>query len=253
MNSEYQKVIDYIIFSGKRLLTKTKVIDIGITKKYLTQEDLVIERGFAKFIKSLGGNYDVYGEEEHSSAFELENTWIIDPISGTASFIRSLPHYAIVVAHIKDKKVKFAAVYDPTVNELFTAFDKGGAFLNGGQIKVTEGSEEKPVIGFNLSLGWEDKVKVEKIMQKLLDYRMYRNSNSSAVNYCYVACGRYDGIISLNKDAFPEFAGSLIIREAGGKFTNVIGETIIKPDDRVFVGGNKKVYKELKSLVRSVF
>jgi hypothetical protein len=73
-----------------------------------------------------------------------------------------------------------------------------------------------------------------------------------AINYCGVACGRYDGVISLSKDSFPEFAGDLIIQEAGGRFTNIEGEDNIKPTDRIFIGGNKKCYDELFPLVKQV-
>ena len=72
------------------------------------------------------------------------------------------------------------------------------------------------------------------------------------VNYCAVASGRADGIIAFTKDAFPEFAGSLIIKEAGGKFTNIEGSNNIAPTDRIFIGGNMESYKELFGLVRGL-
>jgi len=72
-----------------------------------------------------------------------------------------------------------------------------------------------------------------------------------AVNYCSVASGRADGIVVFTKDAFPEFAGQLIIKEAGGKFTNIQGSEKLLSDDRIFVGGNLKSYKTIYPLVKN--
>ena len=72
-----------------------------------------------------------------------------------------------------------------------------------------------------------------------------------AVNYCHVACGRYDGILSLTKDSFPEMAGSLIIREAGGRFINRRRNTNIQFDDRVFMGGNKFAVSKLERIIKN--
>jgi fructose-1,6-bisphosphatase/inositol monophosphatase family enzyme len=58
-----------------------RIQDIGISKKYLTEKDLEIERGFAKLIDSLPGKHSLYGEEEHSSLEKAQSLWVIDPIS----------------------------------------------------------------------------------------------------------------------------------------------------------------------------
>lgn len=72
------------------------------------------------------------------------------------------------------------------------------------------------------------------------------------INYCAVASGKVDGIIAMTKDSFPEFAGALIIQEAGGKFTNIDGQSDLNSTDRIFIGGNTKIYDDLLPLVREV-
>lgn len=84
-------------------------------------------------------------------------------------------------------------------------------------------------------------------------FDLYRNTNSFAINYCHVACGRYDGTITLNKDSFPEFAGELMIREAGGVFYNIEEEENIKPEDRAFIGGNEVTYEKLGRNIKPLF
>lgn len=143
MQIDYQKIIDFILTSGKRLATRAgNIADIGITKTDLTEEDLAIERGLKNIISSFGNDHVLYAEEENDLFQKTDNIWVIDPISGTESFIRGLPHYSIVLTHLVKHKAVFAAVYDPSVDELFTAYLNKGAFLNGQPIKVSQGCDK---------------------------------------------------------------------------------------------------------------
>ena len=245
---DYQKILDFVLDSGKRLLTKTgHIVDIGVTKTDLTEEDLAIERGFREIISSFSKEHVLYAEEEHDLFKKSEHVWVVDPISGTKNFILGLPHYSIVVAHLVHHKVVFAAVYDPSADELFTAFESKGAFLNGEPIKV--GNDTKKII-LRPSSKWQEPEVIERVKEMLKSFKTENNTYSMAVNYCSVACGRFDGILSFTKDSFPEFAGGFIVREAGGGFTNIHGHSDISPEDRIFIGGNKKVYQQLLKISR---
>lgn len=250
--TKYQTIIDYILTSGKRLTKKAgKIADIGITKSDLTEEDLAIERGFKNIIKSYGEGHTVYAEEENQELLDAENVWILDPISGTNTFIKGLGHYAVVAAHLYQRKVKFAAVYDPSMDELFTAQHGKGAYLNSKRIIVSQQTTNTPTIVFNRTLASHNPETASQLWNNLDKLgKVYRNTNSFAVNYCHVACGRYDGVVTMSKDTFPEFAGSLILREAGGIFTNLKKQENFKHDDRVFIGGNKENYARLFQIVK---
>lgn len=240
MEANYQKIIDFMVISGKRLVTRAgKIADIGITKKDLTEEDLAIERGFKELVSSFGHDHILYGEEENDMFQASEHVWTVDPISSTASFIAGLPHYSIVIAHLVKGKVVFAAVYDPAVNEMFTAYKDRGAFLNSQPIKV---SDKKEKLIFMESAAWKQPQVTAKALELLSTYQIERNKFSFAVNYCWTACGRFDGVVSFTKDSFPEFAGGFILQEAGGRFTNIKGEPNIQASDRIFIGGNEEIY-----------
>ncbi len=250
MNEKYEKIIDCVIESGKRIKSKAGLLDdIGVTKKYLTEEDLRIERDLKKIVETFGADHKVFAEEENDKYPDVKNVWAIDSISGTSTFLAGLPHYAIVVSHLINGEVSFAAVYDPAMDELYTAELDKGAFCNGKKICVSNNNDVKIRVVANIS---HRAVKEEKILEKLIDMgvNMYRNRNSFAINYCEVAAGKYDGVVVRCKDTFPELAGSLIINEAGGKFTNKNGH-VICPEDRHFVGGNTKAYDLLKDFFRS--
>lgn len=244
----YQKVIDFMLLSGQRLLRRAgKIKDIGITKKDLTEEDLAIERGLKDVIIDFGGNPTVYAEEENDVFKASDDLWVIDPISGTHRFIKGEPHYAIVICRLIKHTPVFAAVYDPSVKELYTAFADKGAYLNGTSMHVSQDSSK---VIIRSSMLWKDLEVVKRLKRLVHTKELEDNTYSTAVNYCMVACGKADGIVAFTKDSFPEFAGSLIIKEAGGKFTNIDGFADILPTDRVFVGGNIKVYNELLPLAK---
>jgi len=249
MQKVHKEIIDYILQAGKRLQKKSgKVADIGVIKKYLTHEDVRIERDLKKIIKKFNSEHELYSEEEN---FDLPNTkdvWVADPISSTKCFIMGMPHYAIVVTQLSGGKPQFAVVYDPTMNDLYVAFRGRGAYKNGKKIKVKK-SDGDPSILFNFSYLYSDLNFGKEIFKKLLDFKLYKQHTSFAVGYCYVACGYFDAIVTLGKNSFPEYAGSLIIKEAGGIFCNEKGEDI-KYDNRIFVGGEKKIVQKLLGLVK---
>lgn len=247
---DYKKIIDFILISGKRLRERAgKIKDIGISKTDLTEEDLKIERGLKEIISSFGENHLLYAEEENTMFQKSDNVWVADPISGTANFIKGNPHYSIVISHLVKNETVFAAVYDPSIDELYTAYKNKGAFLNGQAIQVGKGIGK---ILFRESGGWKQPEIIAEAKNILKDFVLEENKYSMAINYCWVAAGRYDGVVSFTKDSFPEFAGGFIIKESGGKFTNLREEATIKPSDRIFIGGNKDEYLKLISLIRNI-
>lgn len=247
---DYSKIIDFIKVSGDRLRTKCgNIADIGISKINLTEEDLAIERGFNEIITSFGDDHVLYAEEENANFQNFDNVWIADPISGTKCFIKGEPHYSIVIAHMIKNKVVFSAVYDPSVDEFYTAYAEKGAFLNGKPIKVSEGNNK---VILRPSSGWKNPDTITKAENALSQYEVERNTYSMAVNYCWVATGRFDAVVSFTKDSFPEFAGGFILQQAGGRFTNIEGKSNIVASDRVFIGGNKDMYETLFPLLKKV-
>jgi len=242
MDTLYSQVTNYLVASGRQILELAgNVKDIGILKDNLTVEDLRIERGLSALITNAFPEHKIYAEEEHTNFQNGDDVWVIDPISGTRAFIAGLPHYALVASHLHKGVVQFACVYDPSVNELFTARRGQGALLNGMPIHVSSGLKR---IVLNTATSVYDSVEAVKWRTTTQRYKPYRNTNSFAVNYCWVAAGRFDGVVAVTKDSFAEFAGALIIAESGGKLTNTSGDEIVAADTS-FVGGNVVMYSEL--------
>ena len=74
--------------------------------------------------------------------------WIIDPIDGTANFINNLRHSSVSIALVKDHTPIAGVVYNPYLDELFSACRGGGAFLNGEPISPSNAEWKNALIGF---------------------------------------------------------------------------------------------------------
>lgn len=65
-------------------------------------------------------------------------TWIIDPIDGTMNFVHAFPHSCISLALVFRKEIQIGIIYNPMLDQLFTAKVGQGAFLNDKPIRVSE-------------------------------------------------------------------------------------------------------------------
>lgn len=196
------------------------------------------------------------GEEKLIGGKETEVQWIINPLCGMTNFIRGLPHVAISIAVSVRGKTEFACVYDPVLNDLFTARRGSGAQMNSSRIRIksvkslssaviaTRASRQKPHSKFYLN-----------IFSSLLgESAEFRQTGSVALDLCYVAAGRLDGFFGLTLDPCDMAAGDLIAREAGAivadfaggsnslKSGNIVasGSRLIKPIIKHIYGGGGK-------------
>jgi myo-inositol-1(or 4)-monophosphatase len=248
----YKKIISKIVELGDTLPALSGCVDdIGKIKKWLTEKEIEIEAELIKLIKTFPGEHIFYAEESYKKFEHAENVWVIDSISNTKNFIHGMPHYSIVLSHLHQNEVVFCVVYDPSNKELFTAEKGKGTYLNNKKVSVSERSKDTIfMIGPYVVEPYIKKMlKVIEIMSAS-DSTM-RNVGSLGIHYAYVACGRADAAISFNKDTFPEFAGKLLVEEAGGKFTDFKGGTLDNKTEGV-IATNGMIHNQIKKIIESV-
>lgn len=202
------------------------IMDIGTKKQWLTEDDIKIERRISEIILNKFPDHKIFAEELNTEFTEGENVWVIDPISHTFNYIHGLKHYAICVSHLQKNQVVFACIYDPSVDEMFTAQKGAGAFLNNQKIKVSPSNSDLCIL---FDSDYQKKYKEEvnaKLFTIITQTGRHKTIGSLGIHYCYVACGRAEAAIHLTKDAFPEYAGKLILEEAGGKMTDFAGNDL---------------------------
>ena len=187
---------------------------------FLTATDLAIERLLRESITRQFPDDALLGEEQGGSIGD--DTWVMDPIDGTANFARGIPHFCVVLAFVSQQQARFGIIYDPIHDELFVARQGLGATLNGVPLRVATTADFSVA---NLELGWNARRPTSLYLQtlsELLDLGgNVRRSACGALALAYVACGRTDGYIELHMNPWDCLAGLLLVREAGGVTTDL--------------------------------
>ena len=149
--------------------------------------------------------------EEGSTIFpNSQHVWIIDPLDGTVNFSRGLDHWGVSIAHLENRRLNAAALYFPVTDELFTAVQGEGAFLNGQPLKVFEDFDE------DLFPIFVHCSRMHKLYQVSLPYKT-RSLGAAAYHLCLIAINK--AVLAFESTVrIWDFAASwLIIKEAGGK------------------------------------
>ena len=220
---------------------------------WVSAADRESEDAIAGVLRSRYPDHQVLGEEGGlQGAADSGFQWIVDPLDGTTNFLRGLPFYCISIACRQGARTRVAVIYAPERGELFTAEMGGGAFDGGERMQV---SSRPGLRGAFLATGFPHQAR-----GALGDYlqafgRIFRQAASirrcgaAALDLAYTAAGIFDGFWEFRLSPWDTAAGALLIREAGGRVTNLDG------GEEIFAGGNivagaPEVHRELLALLR---
>lgn len=209
----------------------------------VTSADLKSDQLIRALLQLAFPDHGVLSEEsspDYSDRAALQKpVWIIDPIDGTVNFAHGLQQVAISIAYAEQGEVKVGVVYNPFLEELFTAVSGQPAQLNGEAIRVSETSELRNALiatGFpyDKSLISSLLPRLHKVLNSCQDIR---RMGSAAIDICYVAAGRLDGYYE-TVSPWDFAAARLIAIQAGalaghldgcpeGFFPDLYGEQIL--------------------------
>ena len=146
-----------------------------------------------------------------------EATWVIDPIDGTHNFVVGVPLWCISVGLVVAGKAVIGHIYHPAEDELFSALEGRGAFLNGEPIKVsgeTDPRKARICVGFSYRAPIADHVRtIDALLSEGVEYLRI---GSGALGLAYTAAGRFEGYWERHLNSWDAAAGLCLVREAGG-------------------------------------
>ena len=175
-------------------------------------------------IQTLFPNQRVIAEETGGISGEGDHLWYVDPLDGTVNFAHNIPFFSVSIAYADKEGMKIGVVYDPMRDECFSAQRGRGAWLNGESIKVSKSRElgkSLLVTGFPYD-AWENpNNNLDNFASFTLLTQGVRRLGSAALDLAYVAAGRFDGYWEIRLHPWDVAAGGLIVKEAGGKVTNI--------------------------------
>jgi myo-inositol-1(or 4)-monophosphatase len=159
---------------------------------------------------------DSFFGEEGGGSFD-DNVWVVDPIDGTANFVRGISQFCISIAYVRDGQIQIGIIYDPMQDELFAAERRRGATLNGEPLRVSGLGDMQSA---TIEAGWSTRLPlsqyVDLVGRILAEGAGVRRGGSGALALAYVAAGRIDGYCELHMNSWDALAGMLLIVEAGG-------------------------------------
>jgi myo-inositol-1(or 4)-monophosphatase len=169
------------------------------------------------------------------------------PLDGTTNFLHGIPVFAISIALERQGQLVAGVVYNPVMDELYTAERGGGAFMNDRRLRVAARTRlSDAVIGCgipHLGRGHHGNFLVE-LRNVMGETAGVRRLGSAALDLAYVAAGRMDGYWGTGLSAWDVAAGLLLVREAGGFASEPDGGQDMLESGNV-VAGNEAIHRAL--------
>ncbi len=233
MNKTLEQICDVVKKCGEIMRNADRshleIDDKAGHANFVTEYDRKIEEILRKELLEILPDAGFIGEEGEQASFSDKGKFfIVDPIDGTTNFIKDYKQSCISVALIEDGQGKYAVIYNPYGDELFTAEAGAGAFCNGRPIRVSKQPLENGIILFGTAPYYEELN--EKSFRMAYEYFRkgldIRRSGSAALDLCAIAAGRAELYFELRLYPWDYAAGALIVKEAGGCVTTVEGGEI---------------------------
>lgn len=244
-----QQVINLSKETGRFILNeKNNNSDMRFEEKglhdFVTYVDKTSEQKLVEGLNVILPEAGYIVEEETTTTSGENYTWIIDPLDGTTNFIHGVKPFAISIALMEKDEIILGVVYEIGLNECFYAWKGSSAYLNGDKITVSKKSNiEDSLIATGFP--YYDYKRIKPFLESL-EFFM-RNSHgirrlgSAATDLVYVACGRFEAFYEYSLSPWDVAAGSLIVKQAGGKVSDfkgkndfIFGQEIVAANNDVF-------------------
>lgn len=220
----------------------------------VTEADLASQEAIREIVLGAFPDHDFLGEEDtpeqiaqSQTADRREYRWIVDPLDGTTNYVHQLQTFAVSIALERDGKIVAGTIFDPVMDECYTAEAGKGAFLNGTRLQTSDcQSLDNALVAAsfsaNVSPGSEE---VARFIEVLQHCQALRRLGSAALNLSYVAAGRLDAYWATSVKTWDVAAGILILCEAGGTVSGVDGSPFDLERPRFVGSANLQLHQQL--------
>jgi len=202
----------------------------------VTVADREAEAAIKRLLKATFPDHAYFGEEEgREGGGDL--LWLIDPIDGTRSFVRGYPMFSTQIALMHRGELVLGVSSAAQFGEIAWARRGGGAFLNGEPIRVSDAAafDQHTAISFgnvktlSRGAGWQA---LAGLIQRCGRTRGY----GDFYHYHLLGRGSIDLVIESDVNILDIAALAVIVREAGGTFTDLAGRELTLGTNSVLAG-----------------
>jgi myo-inositol-1(or 4)-monophosphatase len=244
----------------------------SLTKDFSEVENLQVSRkGPADFVSKADTRaeqiiFDELRKARPTYAFLMEESgevagtdgqhrWIIDPLDGTTNFLHSIPLFAVAIALERANEIVASVIYNPVLNELYTAEKGGGAWLNDQRRLRVAGrrhlADAVVVTGIKTQGTANDALQLRQLAAINPAVAGIRRSGSISVDMAWLASGRFDGLYEAGLSPWDVAPGLLMVKEAGGFVTDFAGSSGSVWNGQI-VAGNEILQAALLGALRPI-
>jgi len=200
--------------------------------------------------------YSFLGEEgTEVKGTDGQHRWIVDPLDGTTNFLHGIPMFACAIALERNNEIVASVIYNPAMEELFTAEKGGGAWLNDRKrLRVANRkhlADAVVVTGINSRGRALDVLQLKQMAQVVPAVSGIRRTGSASTDLAWLAAGRFDGYWEAGLAPWDVAPGALMVREAGGAISDYAGTTGSIWNGQV-IAGNETIQGQLLKIVKAV-
>jgi myo-inositol-1(or 4)-monophosphatase len=200
--------------------------------------------------------YGFLGEEgTEAKGTDGQHRWIVDPLDGTTNFLHGIPMFAVAIALERNQEIVASVIYNPVMDELYTAEKGGGAWLNDRKRLRVGGRKHLAdtviVTGINSRGRASDLLQLRQLAHVTPAVAGIRRTGSASTDLAWVAAGRFDGYWEAGLAPWDVAPGLLLVKEAGGAVSDFSGTPGAIWNGEV-VAGNESIQGQLLKIIKSV-
>jgi histidinol-phosphatase len=192
----------------------------------VTEADVRAEEVIRSLLSERFPAYGFYGEETGRHSMDAESLWLVDPIDGTKSFVRETPYFSTQIALMRAGELVLGVSCAPASDELAWAESGAGAFLNERPIRVSGVSDLRDAFVSTGNLKSVARSPVWGRLGELIQHIDRIRGYGDFVHYHLLARGALDVVIESDVNILDIAALTVLVREAGGTFTDLAGEPV---------------------------
>jgi myo-inositol-1(or 4)-monophosphatase len=231
----------------KEWLGKDKKVELKGEINLVTEVDKRCEQRIVEIIRKAFPEHNILTEETPMPELPSPYRWIIDPLDGTTNYAHGYPCFCTSLALELEGEVVLGAVYDPLLDELFTAQKGRGSFLNNERLSVSATKQLTSALictGFPYDLRESRENNLDHFNRFIIEAQAIRRDGAAALDLCYVAAGRFDGFWELKLYPWDVAAGKLLVEEASGTVTDFHGGPLDIYGQQI-LASNGKIHQEM--------
>lgn len=213
-------------------MARFRSLDLDVSTKPdltpVTDADVAVEQAIRSRLKQTRPRDAVHGEEGEDTGWGPRR-WVIDPIDGTKNFVRGVPVWASLIALLDDGVPVVGVVSAPALSRRWWAASGLGAHTRFGdgparRLSVSGVADlGEASLSFSSLSGWADLGLRERFVA-LTDAVWRVRGYGDFFSYCLVAEGAVDVAAEPEVKLWDLAPLDILVREAGGSFTNLAGE-----------------------------